>query len=141
MIIFGLNKVYLQVHIMPSVNFKVLWQLIQVSQICRKDRPILAKINYRFMIVVKIILCNSSRLSNRLLHLLRHQIIINREEKEISHKLLIQIANSILWHQMTAKRIIKFINNFLKGFNWQKIQCQLLVISFKILEINNSSTQ
>ena len=117
MIVFGLNKVYLRVYTMASVNFKVLWQLIQASQIYRKDRPILVKINYRFMIVVKIIHCNSNRLSNRLLHLLRHQIIINREEKEISLKLLIQIANSILWHQMTAKRIIKFINNFLKGFN------------------------
>ena len=117
MIVFGLNKVYLRVHTMASVNFKVLWKLIQASQICRKDRRILVKINYRFMIVVKIIHCNSNRLSNRLLHLLRRQIIINREEKEISHKLLIQIANSILWHLMTAKRIIKFINNFLKGFN------------------------
>ena len=117
MIVFGLNKVYLRVYTMASVNFKVLWQLIQASQIYRKDRPILVKINYRFMIVVKIIHCNSNRLSNRLLHLLRRQIIINREEKEISHKLLIQIANSILWHLMTAKRIIKFINNFLKGFN------------------------
>ena len=117
MIVFGLNKIYLRVLIMASVNFKVLWQLIQASQIYRKDRPILVKINYRFMIVVKIIHCNNNRLSKRLLHLLRHQIIINREEKEISHKLLIQIANSILWHLMTAKRIIKFINNFLKGFN------------------------
>ena len=117
MIVFGLNKIYLRVLIMASVNFKVLWKLIQASQICRKDRRISVKINYRFMIVVKIIHCNNNRLSKRLLHLLRHQIIINRKEKEISLKLLIQIANSILWHQMTAQRIIKFINNFLKGFN------------------------
>jgi hypothetical protein len=117
MIVFGLNKVYLRVHTMASVNFKVLWQLIQESQIYRKDRPILVKINYRFMIVVKIIHCNNNRLFNRILHPLRHRLTINKEEKEISHRLLILVANTIPLDKMMAKRIIKFTNSFLKVFN------------------------
>ena len=100
---------------MVSVNYKVLWQPIQANQFYQ--RPILVKINYQFMIVVKIFHCNSSRLCNRILHLLRHQIIINREEKGISHRLLILVANTIPLDKMMAKRIIKFTNSFLKVFN------------------------
>jgi hypothetical protein len=80
---------------MVSVNFKVLWQPIQASQFCQKDRQILVKINYQFMIVVKIIHCNNNRLFNRILHPLRHRLTINKEEKEISHRLSILVVNPL----------------------------------------------
>lgn len=117
---------------MVSVNFKMLWQPIQASQFCQ--RPIPVKINYHLMILIKIIHCNSNRLSNsRILLLLSNPLTINRGGKEISLRLLILIANRM----MTAKRIIKFTNSSWKVYNLLKIQYQL----FSILAINNNSIQ